>query len=137
MNVELTLGIAGTIVGLLGITYTFINSRRSNQISATKVGVEAQAAEDVREDVIAERRRVELERLYGRLDKLETDFDEQGTDLTNLKAHLKDCDRREILLYHHVSDLRAHIVNNKPPPPPRMPVELVEWFETFGQTEAV
>jgi hypothetical protein len=137
MSTELWLSAFSLVVTTLLGLLVWHNSRGANKNAEKKVSVEEQAAEDARDDVIAERRRVELERLYGRLDKIETDFEAQGLELKGLTDHLRDCDKREILLYHHVSDLRNHIVNNKPPPPPRMPLELVEWFEKFGETEPV
>lgn len=43
-------------------------------------------------------------------------------------------DRRELLLYRHTKALRDHIINEKPPPPPTAPSELIDWFESFEDT---
>lgn len=69
---------AGEILGTVSIVVTlllgilvFITNRRANRTSEKKLTLEEQQAADEREDGIAERRRVELERLYGRVEKLE------------------------------------------------------------------
>lgn len=58
------LALVSSLVALAGMVLVFITNRRANATSEKKVGLEA-------EDSIAERRRVELERLYLRVEKLE------------------------------------------------------------------
>lgn len=55
---------------LLGVL-VFITNRRANRTSEKHLTLEEQQEANDREDTIAERRRVELERLYQRVDKLE------------------------------------------------------------------
>lgn len=62
------ISLIGTL--LLGVL-AFVTNRRANRTSEKKLTLEEQTAEDDREDNIAERRRIELDRLYQRVDKLE------------------------------------------------------------------
>lgn len=135
MSAELALSLLSILVTLLLGLLVWHNSRRSNQVADKKVTVEEQALEDAREDVIAKRRAEELDRLYERVEKLENEGEERDTELRVLRSHARDSETRELLLYHHVKDLRAHILRGDPPPPPKMPPDLVAWFETFGITE--
>jgi predicted nuclease with TOPRIM domain len=45
-------------------------------------------------------------------------------------------DAREVLLYRHTKALRDHILNQLPPPPPTLPLDLTEWFEQFELGDA-
>lgn len=71
------------------------------------------------------------DRLEQRLEVAE----EKAVALSERVEHLEDVqeasERREKLLYKYTSTLRDHILGNKPPPPPRMPDELVEWYSSF------
>lgn len=139
----------GTILSLISLAITlllgvgvWLNSRRSNRTAEKKLTVEEQTAEDNREDVIARRRKEELERLYKRVDDLDEDMksmkadldarqatiDTQAIDIRDLQQHATESDEREELLFTHLADLRDHIVEGKPPPPPMMPEKLVAWF---------
>ncbi|MFL2001424.1 hypothetical protein [Microbacterium sp. A1-JK] len=59
---------------ILGIAM-FLNSRRVAKQGDRKLTTDEQSVEDAREDVIAERRRIELERLYERVAILEADIE--------------------------------------------------------------
>ena len=63
-------GLSLLVTAVLGVLM-WVNSRKQTGQGDRKITVEEQVAEDAREDVIAERRRVELERLYSRVGKLE------------------------------------------------------------------
>ena len=68
---EILLQWTPAIGSLLLVVFTALNARRANKTSEKKLTLDEQQAEDTREDAIAENRRVELERLYARVDKLE------------------------------------------------------------------
>lgn len=118
------------VSGLLGLG-VYVNSKRGVKQKDRELTVDEQQAQDAREDMIARERREELERLYPQLREMR----ERMAQMDTLLDERRESDRREKMLYHHVKDLRDHIVDERPPPPPEMPVELVEWFEDFGVTE--
>lgn len=70
------LGFISLGVSLLLGVLVFVTNRRANKTSEKKLSVEEQEIEDNREDVIAKRRKEELDRLYQRVDKLEKIVDE-------------------------------------------------------------
>lgn len=129
MSVELILsGLSILVTFLLGLL-VWNNSRRGNQVAAHKVTVEEQARIDVRDDMVAHRRGEELQRLYTRVDNLEKAQGEREEEIRKLRASAKSSEKRERLMYTHMRELRNHIVNELPPPPPTMPRELSAWFE--------
>lgn len=142
MSVELALSAFSIFVTLALGVLVFVNSRRANQTAEKKLTVEEQQAEHEREDVIARRRREELDRLYARCDELEADVKQLKLDrradkkkIEVLQSRTDLADAREVVLYRHIKSLRTHIVKQLPPPPPTMPIEVVRWFEEFELTD--
>jgi hypothetical protein len=128
------------VTAALGVL-VFVNNRRANRTAEKKLTVEEQAIADEREDVIARRRKEELDRLYARYEAMEEDIaslkeSRKGDQakIRVLEARAELADAREVLLYRHTKELRAHILNQLPPPPPTMPLDLVQWFEQFEMT---
>lgn len=132
-----------SIVVTLGLgLLVFINNRRANQTAEKKLTVEEKQAQFERDDVITRRRGEELNRLYERCDELEASMEKLKADrkedlkqIVILGARAELADAREVLLYRHTKALRDHIVKQLPPPPPTLPVDLVEWFEEFEMTD--
>lgn len=95
---------------LLGLL-VYRTNRGANRTNEKKLSIEEQIAEDERGDRIAERRRVELERLYERVEKLEA--------LTEtLKKELEVIQEERDMIVKHVAVLEAGWPN-PPGPPPR------------------
>jgi hypothetical protein len=120
----------------------FINNRRANSTAEKKLTVEEKQAAYEREAVITRRRGEELDRLYTRCDELEADIKQliadRKEDLKQIKIlgnRAELADAREALLYRHTRELRDHIVNQLPPPPPTLPIDLIEWFAQFEMTD--
>lgn len=59
------------VSALLGVVLVFITNRRANKTGEKKLTLDEQVAEDARKRSISEERRIELERLYLRVEKLE------------------------------------------------------------------
>ena len=105
------------VTGLLGLG-VFLNSRRANQAGDKKLTLEEQIASDANDDRIAERRLVELKRLYEQVDELIIAKDEQHRRIEALELG-RDEDRiRMGEMDSHISDLEA-LIPNPPGPPPR------------------
>lgn len=137
MTTELILSILSLAVTLLLGLLVWHNSRKGTQVADKKVTVEQQAQIDVREDMVTRWRGEELTRLYERVEKLEEVDEERESELRIMRAAARQSERRERMMYNHMVELRHHIVNELPPPPPVMADELLEWFEQyeFGMTE--
>ena len=98
------MGAISLLVTLLLGLLVFRTNSRANKTSEKTLTLQEQNAEDDREDNIAERRRVELERLYERVDKLEqiveqlrirdvqkqSTINDQADDLERTNATLSD-----------------------------------------------
>ena len=97
---------------LLGVG-VFYNARKHNATEERQLTVAEQNASDDRDDAIAERRRVELERLYIRLDAME----EVQTDLL---ARLDSYETQSVEMIHHIVRLENMVPN--PPGPPQRPM---------------
>lgn len=132
-----------SVIVTLGLgVLVFVNNRRANRTAEKKLTVEEQIAKNEREDVIAKRRREELDRLYARCDELEADIVDLKRDrrvqrhqISVLESRAELSDAREVLLYRHTKALRNHIINQLPPPPPTIPNDLASWFEAFELTD--
>lgn len=132
-----------SVIVTLGLgVLVFVNNRRANRTAEKKLTVEEQIAKNEREDVIAKRRREELDRLYTRCDELEADIVDLKRDrrvqrhqISVLESRAELADAREVLLYRHTKALRNHIINQLPPPPPTIPHDLAAWFEAFELTD--
>lgn len=142
MSFETILSSVSIFVTLLLGLLVFFNAVRSNRTAEKKLTVEEQQAQDDREDVIAKRRREELDRLYARCDELEADVEQLKKDrkadkikIEVLQSRTDLADAREVVLYRHIKSLRTHIVKQLPPPPPTLPIEVVRWFEEFELTD--
>lgn len=71
-------------------------------------------------------------------DRLETRVktaEDKAEALNERVEHLEDAQeestKREKLLYKYTAQLRDHILGELPPPPPAMPEELLQWYNTF------
>ena len=118
MTFEQLMLMAGVLVSLaLGIM-AFINSRRANNTGDKKLTLEEQIAADANDDRIAERRLVELKRLYEQVDELIVAKDEQHTRIEALERGREEDRIRMGEMDSHISDLEA-LIPNPPGPPPR------------------
>lgn len=131
MNPELILGLGSLVVGLGGVLYTYLASKG-------KTKTDAKTAMDQRLD---EKMAAYTEKVEERLEDAEAEAAEAKKDAKALAARVEMLeidrtlsDRRELLLYRHTKALRDHIINEKPPPPPTAPSELIDWFENFEDT---
>jgi uncharacterized protein HemX len=97
---------------LLGIG-VFYNARKHNKTEERQLTVTEQNQADERDDAIAERRRVELERLYIRLDAME----EVQADLL---ARVDSYETQTVEMIHHIVRLENMVPN--PPGPPSRPM---------------
>lgn len=122
-----------SLIGVLGVAWIggramWKNSRRTSQEQA-----EARR-EPTWNELVTENRslRTELDELRDRFDATEA---KHGREISALKIGQSLADRREVLLYRHTRALRDHIEKQLPPPPPTAHPELLEWFESFEDTE--
>lgn len=113
MSFELAASMFSIFVTLLLGLGVYLNARRSNKNAEKHLTVEEQVAEDEREDVIARRRREELDRLYARVEKLE-----QGQ--TELRDRLKRAEKEGREMLKHIEVLERAVPN--PPGPPVRPM---------------
>lgn len=127
----------GDVFGILSLVVTaliglgaYVNSKRGVKQKDRELTADEEHEKAVREDMIARERREELERLYPQLREMR----ERLAQMDSIIRKQYESDRREKILYLHVKDLRDHILDRRPPPPPEMPQELVEWFEGFDPT---
>lgn len=113
MDPGFVLSLISIIVTLLLGVGVFYNARKHNQTEAKQLTVTEQNAADDRDDAIAERRRVELERLYIRLDAMEAVQEE-------LLTRLDSYETQSVEMIHHIVRLENMIPN--PPGPPSRPM---------------
>lgn len=103
---------------LAGLILTFITNRRAQRTSEKKLTLEEQAAEDQSDDRIAERRLIELERLYKRVEALETADRNKTTRIEVLEKELGAEKARQEAMFRHIIALEI-LIPNPPGPPPR------------------
>lgn len=121
--------LAVVVVAVIGARSAWKNSRKTSEEQA------AARREPSWNELVTENRaqRTEMDTFRDRFDEMEDRFNGQIDDLK--KAQRKST-HRERLMYQHTRDLRNHIINELPPPPPAMPQELQDWFESFEDTES-
>lgn len=66
-----------------------------------------------------------------RVDAAEADATVLKERVVQLEVEVGKSTHREKLLYRYTAKLREHIIGGFQPPPPPVPEELVEWYETF------
>lgn len=128
-------GIIALVAVLLGKFFDGRNARRALNSE------QQNRHEPTWKELVTENRdlRTELDGLRDRFDEFQTAQKNitkaQDGKISALEIDRELSDRRELLLYRHTKALREHILGGFPPPPPRPPAELVEWFESFDDTE--
>ena len=110
-----------TVTLLLGFL-VYRTNKHANKTHAKKLTLEEQVAEDERGDKIAERRRIELNRLYDRLDKLEASDREKSVCIENLEREVREIRAEKSVLLEHLDVLEAGYPS--PPGPPPRPLIL-------------
>lgn len=123
--------LVGSAVSLVGLILVFISTRGKTQS-------DSRGAQDARLD-----KRIEsyTDKLESRVEKAESRAEEQEEEIEDLRTkhdellgYQRASYRREGLLFNYVSALRNHIVNELPPPPPTVPLELKEWYDNLEDT---
>lgn len=71
------------------------------------------------------------DRLEARLEKAETSNGELETRVEHLEDAQEEATKREKALYRYTTQLRDHILSGRNPPPPAIPEELQEWYESY------
>lgn len=137
MTPEEIRGWAAIVLSALAIVTVSVIGARSAWKNSRKTAAEQAAArrEPSWNELVIENRaqRTEMDAFRDRFDAMEDKF---GGELKDLRAAQKKSTHRERLMYQHTRDLRNHIINELPPPPPAMPQELQDWFEAFEDTES-
>ena len=125
MDTPVIVAIIMAASAVIGASITYISTR-----GRTKT--DAKAALDARID---ERVKGQLEGAWKEIDSqsaqisgLRNQNKGQAKQIAELRAHAEISERREVLIYQHTRALRNHILNELPPPPPAMPLELMRWF---------
>lgn len=129
-------------LGLLGVFMTVLGNSSKTKTDA-RTALEERIDKKVGEymDDLEERLAAGVDRIAALEEeraKMDTRVKEAEKAATELKARVFELesaqaitDAREVLLYQHTKALRDHIINQLPPPPPTLPVDLTEWFEQF------
>lgn len=110
------IGVSGIIVGAV---FTYINSRRSNDLKAIELKL---ATQQQSLDEEARKRKEASEKHAGdmqRVAALEARYDAQEASLDRLRS-------RYALLFQHALQLMQHINEGKGPPPPEFPEALLD-----------
>lgn len=75
-----------------------------------------------------------LEEREAKLEARVSDLEIERAELTNrvecLETAQEASTKREQMLYRYTARLRNHIFTQAPPPPPDLPEELVEWYNS-------
>lgn len=123
--------LVGSGVSLTGIITLYLSTRGKTQS-------DSRGAQDARLD-----KRIEsyTDKLETRVERAEKEAEEQRGEIAHLQEQQEELlnyqrasNRRESLLFQYVSALRNHIVNELPPPPPTVPYELKEWYDSLEDT---
>lgn len=129
-------------LGLIGVLMTFLGNStktKSDALTAMEARVDKKVGEYM--DDLEERLTKaagEIEALAARATELETRATtaegenktlHQQIEMLNASQVLADA--REVLMYRYTKALRNHIINELPPPPPTLPLDLTKWFEEF------
>lgn len=129
---EWVVPIVVAIIGLLGIFITYVGTSGKNKgdaLSAREARLDAKFTAYT--DSIEEDR----DALKAELVAVRTSLSETKAEVRDLKKSQSVTLRREVLMYQYMQDLRNHILNKLPPPPPAPHPELVEWFEDIEATD--
>lgn len=70
----------------------------------------------------------QLSTAWAQIDKLVTQNGVQATQMAQQANDLAKQRRIERIMYRYMQQLRNHIDQGNPPPPPTMPHELFEWY---------
>lgn len=123
--------LTGSGVSLIGLILVFLSTRGKTQ-------ADSRGAQDARLD-----KRIEsyTDKLETRVEKAEKRAEDQEVEIATLQEQQEELlnyqrasNRRESLLFQYVNKLRTHILGGFPPPPPAIPVELVDWYENLEDT---
>lgn len=120
--------LGGAVLLLLGTWITVRATRGKTQVDY-KTAMEKRLDEKM--GAYTDRLEKRLETAEGKAQEAQARADELEGRVDHLEDVQEASERREKLLYKYTSTLREHILGNKPPPPPRMPDELVEWYSSF------
>lgn len=120
--------IAVALLVLLG-TYLTVRATRGKTQADAKTAFDNRVDEKM--SAYADRLEKRLEVAERKADEARTRADQLEDRVEHLEAAQEASGRREKLLYKYTSALREHILGELPPPPPRMPEELIEWYSSF------
>lgn len=127
-----------TIVALVGSGVLFLGAVLTFLAANGKTRVDYRTAMESRVDAKIERYMKGLEEQNDEL-RAEVAANKatqvaQGETIAEIQAAQEATRRRESILYRYMALLREHIDRKLPPPPPTIPMEISDWFESFEDT---
>lgn len=128
MEVQFTVAI---VVALLALVGTWLTVKASRQKTSTDTKTAFDQRVDERMSEYADRLEKRLEKLEKQSDEWEIERDTLRDRIDVLEESHRQATRREHLLYRYTASLRNHIINGLKPPPPAVPEELADWYESF------
>lgn len=136
MDPAIVIAVVGAFASFLGsyLLFRTAKAKNSNDYKIAQDGLQADAKAklDARIDErVAEQIEAAWEaadRATTRADKLEDKVKDLEKELRDNRKHMEASEVREAEMYGYIQELAAHILERKDPPPPTMPVNLVEHF---------
>lgn len=125
MEPAIIVSVLGVIASLGGSFLLYRTAKGKNKNDLTIAQGDAKSKLDARIDA---RMTEELEKAWGKIDKLEKALAERDLKIAGLEEHMLASERRETEMYGYIKELAAHILERKDPPPPVMPENLVNHF---------
>lgn len=127
VNLEpaIIVSIIGAIVSIFGFIITYRTAKGKNQSDASIAQGDAKSKLDARIDA---RVTEQLDAAWNKVDELVGKLEERDQEIRELKEHMAASEKRETEMYGYIQELAAHILERKDPPPPTMPVNLVNHF---------
>lgn len=113
--------VGGSLLLFLGTVITVLATRG-------KTKADYKTAFDERIDKRVEKYMEDLESKYDLAVQKSVELEGR---VETLEEAQEEATKREKALYRYTAQLRDHILSNSPPPPPAIPEELAEWYETF------
>lgn len=123
--------IVGAVLVLFG-TYLTVRATKGRTQSDFKTAMDERIDKKMREyQQDLEDRNAKLQET---LQAVQTEAEVQARDIKKLQDDSDATKRREQIMFGYFAALREHILLQLPPPPPKVPPELVDWFEDWEAT---